>query len=74
MLPILFIVFFLLYGFSLLLTKSIDQEDIDMLLTIRIKTYETCTFNKKIYVTFPVYYNFPFIFKTLIFSLSISFS
>jgi hypothetical protein len=37
MLPLLFIFFAVLYGLSLLFTKSFDQEDINMLLTIEKK-------------------------------------
>lgn len=37
MLPLLFILFAILYGLSLLFTKSFDQEDINMLLTIEKK-------------------------------------
>jgi O-antigen/teichoic acid export membrane protein len=38
MLPLIFIFFILIYGVSLLLTKSFDQEDIDVLLNIEKKT------------------------------------
>jgi type III secretory pathway component EscU len=37
MLPLLFILFAILYGLSLLFTKSFGQEDINMLLTIEKK-------------------------------------
>jgi O-antigen/teichoic acid export membrane protein len=37
MLPLLFILFAILYGLSLLFTKSFDQEDINMLLTMEKK-------------------------------------
>lgn len=37
MLPLLFILFAILYGLSLLFTRSFDQEDINMLLTIEKK-------------------------------------
>jgi len=38
MLPIFFILFIILYGISLLITKSFDKEDIEMLLSIEKKT------------------------------------
>jgi len=38
MLPIIFIIFLVLYGISLLITKSFDKEDIEMLTAIENKT------------------------------------
>lgn len=48
MLPILFLIFIILYGFSLLVTKSFDREDIEMLINIENKMGVDLTRIKKI--------------------------
>jgi len=48
MLPLLFILYYLIYGLAILLTKSFDQEDIAMLLAIEKRAGMNLTFAKKI--------------------------
>ncbi len=48
MLPILFFIFLILYAFFLVITKSLDREDLEMLLTIEKKTGIDLSLMKKI--------------------------
>jgi O-antigen/teichoic acid export membrane protein len=48
MLPLLFILYYGIYGLAILLTKSFDQEDIDMLLAIEKRAGMNLSFVKKI--------------------------
>jgi O-antigen/teichoic acid export membrane protein len=48
MLPLLFILYYLIYGLAILLTKSFDQEDIAMLLAMEKRAGVNLSFIKKI--------------------------
>jgi hypothetical protein len=48
MLPLLFILYYGIYGLAILLTKSFDQEDIAMLLAIEGRVGMNLSFVKRI--------------------------
>jgi len=48
MLPLLFVLYYIIYGLAILLTRSFDREDITMLLTIEKKLGMNLTAIKKI--------------------------
>jgi O-antigen/teichoic acid export membrane protein len=48
MLPLLFILYYVIYGFAILLTKSFDKEDITMLLAVEKRAGVNLSFVKRI--------------------------